>query len=106
MAKKSEPRVTGAQLRAARVLLGVTIADLAEKTGLGERTIKRAVQEDSEIRLTAANQKLLVSALEELGVEFIPANGGGVGVRLGSNRAQKPTRSAPLPSHEASRRKR
>jgi transcriptional regulator with XRE-family HTH domain len=98
VSRKDRDQVTGAQLRAARVLLDITIASLAEKTGLGERTIKRAEQGDDEVRLTTANEKLLVSALEELGAVFIPANGGGAGVRLRSSQKRAPLRAAKAPS--------
>jgi hypothetical protein len=38
--------------------------------------------------LTAANDLSIRCALEEAGVEFIDANGGGSGVRLRENRRQ------------------
>jgi hypothetical protein len=93
MGEKKESILTGAQLRAARVMLGLTTAVLAEKTKLGVRTIKRAEQGDGAARLTAANRDRIIMALEQLGIEFIPPNGGGPGVRL-KRAVQRPRRSA------------
>ena len=44
-------------------------------------TVRRAEAFDGAPRLTAANAESLRSALEQAGVEFIPENGGGPGVR-------------------------
>jgi hypothetical protein len=82
LAKQTESRLTGAQLRAARGLLGLTPAELAEETKLGERTVRRAEKENGVVRLTPVNEARLVSVLQELGVQFIAENGGGAGVRL------------------------
>lgn len=69
------------QSRAARELLGWTQADLAEAATLGLATVKNFESERRET--TAANLKAIQRALEEAGVELIPAKGGkGVGVRL------------------------
>ena len=45
-------------------------------------TIRRAEASAGALRLTAANQTALRSALEAGGIEFIDQNGGGPGVRL------------------------
>lgn len=74
--------LTGAQLRAARALLGVSASDLAATTKLGIATIRRAEANSGRVSMTPANAERLVRALEEAGVEFIPQNGGGGGVRL------------------------
>jgi predicted transcriptional regulator len=74
--------LTGAQLRAARALLGVSASDLAATTKLGIATIRRAEANPGRVSMTPANAERLVRALEEAGVEFIPQNGGGGGVRL------------------------
>ncbi|WP_340672504.1 helix-turn-helix transcriptional regulator [Bradyrhizobium ottawaense] len=69
------------QSRAARELLGWTQADLAGAATLGLATIKNFESERRET--TLANLKAIQRALEEAGVELIPARGGkGVGVRL------------------------
>ncbi|MEI9422218.1 helix-turn-helix transcriptional regulator [Mesorhizobium sp. Cs1299R1N1] len=72
--------VTAGQLRAARGLIGWSQQDLAEKAEVGRATIadfeagKRAPYATTLGRL----QETLIAA----GVEFIPENGGGAGVRL------------------------
>ena len=72
--------MTPAQCRAGRALIEWTQPRLAEASGLGLSTIvdfeksRRAVSSD-------AVQAMQV-ALETAGVEFIPENGGGAGVRL------------------------
>lgn len=74
--------LTGAQLRAARALVGISGADLAAITKLGIATIRRAEANSGPVSITLANAERVVRALEGAGVEFIPQNGGGAGVRL------------------------
>ena len=72
--------ITGAQCRAARALVEVTIAKLARRADVDQRTIKNFEQ-----RLDVPGNgtiQSLQTALEDLGAVFIPENGGGVGVRL------------------------
>jgi transcriptional regulator with XRE-family HTH domain len=71
--------VTSAQLRAARGLLNWTIRDLSEKAGVHRNTIWRTETEATDHGHAIAQ---VVSTLEQAGVEFIPGNGGGPGVRL------------------------
>jgi DNA-binding XRE family transcriptional regulator len=71
--------LTPAQCRAARALLDWTQADLAQVTGLSAVTI-RAFEKGGEMR--DSNRKLLQLSFEKAGVQFIPKNGGGAGVRL------------------------
>jgi transcriptional regulator with XRE-family HTH domain len=71
--------VTSAQLRAARSLLNWTVRDLSEKAGVHRNTITRA-ETDATTPGHAVAQ--VVRTLESAGVEFIPENGGGAGVRL------------------------
>ncbi|MGH6877487.1 MAG: helix-turn-helix domain-containing protein [Rhizomicrobium sp.] len=106
MAKKAEARLTGGQLRAARVLLGLTIAEVAEMTKLGERTVKRAEQGDEAVRITTANEDRLVSVLTEAGVEFIHPNGGGRGVRLRDESEPPKKQSTSSGGRHARRKKR
>lgn len=77
--------VTSAQVRAARGLLNWTVRDLAGKAGVHRNTVTR-IETDA----TASGQALttLVQALEAAGVEFIPENGGGPGVRLRRAKAE------------------
>lgn len=73
------PPFAPAQCRAARGLLDWTQSDLSEATGLSAVTI-RAFEKGGEMR--ESNRTLIALALEKAGVELIPENGGGVGVRL------------------------
>jgi transcriptional regulator with XRE-family HTH domain len=67
------------QVRAARGLLNWSAQNLAKAANLGLSTIQRF--EGGGV-ITAANLAAIRSALEAAGVEFIPENGGGAGVRL------------------------
>lgn len=71
-----------AQMRAARALLGLSQAGIAELTALSLPTIKR-MENVGPGRSTAANVEAVRRALEAAGVEFLAADAaGGVGVRL------------------------
>ncbi|MBL6082594.1 helix-turn-helix transcriptional regulator [Belnapia sp. T18] len=68
------------QSRAARGLLNWSRDDLAAASGVPKRTIA-----DFELATTAPRSRTLQAirtAFEAAGVEFIPENGGGAGVRL------------------------
>lgn len=72
------------QIKAARALLGWSQNDLAEASGVSAPTVKRleAAQEGEEIGGRTETGTKLQRALEAGGVDFIPENGGGAGVRL------------------------
>lgn len=72
---------TADQLRAARAMLGLSQSDLAERVGLSTKTVKRA-EGSGNPPASAAAVATIRAALEDAGVEFIPENGGGPGVRL------------------------
>ncbi|WP_173514228.1 helix-turn-helix domain-containing protein [Sinorhizobium psoraleae] len=74
--------ITGAQIRAARALIRWSAKELAKAAGIGVATVSRAEVEDGTTSLTSANLKAIRLALETAGLEFIPENGGGVGVRF------------------------
>ena len=74
--------LTGAQIRAARGLLNMSVAELAARTGLAVNTIRRAEGTNEVPPITAANITLLVRTFEEAGVMFVEGGGLGVGVRL------------------------
>lgn len=82
--------VTGAQLRAARGLLNMSVSDLAERTGLALNTVRKAESTNAAAPVTAANARLLASTLEAAGVVFIPAGTLGAGVQLRSPDHQEP----------------
>lgn len=71
--------LTPSQCRAARALLDWTQPDLVAATGLSAVTI-RAFEKGGVMR--DSNKTLLRLAFEKAGVQFIPENGGGAGVRL------------------------
>lgn len=71
--------ITSEQCRAARALLDWTQKDLGQRTSISAVSI-RAFEKGGEMR--DSNQKLLRLTLEAAGVDFIPENGGGAGVRL------------------------
>ncbi|WP_370302483.1 helix-turn-helix domain-containing protein [Pseudooceanicola sp.] len=71
--------VTSAQIRAARGLLNWTVRDLAEKAGVHRNTVTRA---ETDATGPGHATGAILSAFEAAGVEFIPENGGGAGVRL------------------------
>ena len=70
------------QLKAARVLLAWSQGDLAQASGISEPTIARLESTDGPVRGRPDTAVALIGALEKAGVEFIPENGGGAGVRL------------------------
>jgi transcriptional regulator with XRE-family HTH domain len=72
--------ITPAQLRAARALVGWSRQRLAEGAKTTERTVARI--EDSDTSPRTSTIEAIRGALEAAGVEFIPENGGGAGVRL------------------------
>ena len=74
--------LTSAQIRAARALIRWSAQELATKTEVGVTTIRRAELTASETKLTRVNDQAIRRTLEEAGVEFIDAEGGGPGVRL------------------------
>lgn len=78
--------ITGAQLRAARALLGIDQRSLAALTQLSVPTIQRMEGREGVIRGNIDSLMKLVGALNAAGIELIgdgmPSQGGGRGVRL------------------------
>jgi predicted transcriptional regulator len=68
------------QVRAARGLLDWSRDRLAETSGVPKRTLVRF--EGAEVAPRRGTIEAIRTALEAAGVEFIPENGGGPGVRL------------------------
>lgn len=66
----------------ARVAVGWGVRELAEKSGVSTNTIARFERGEE---LKTSTIETIRSALEAAGIEFIPENGGGVGVRLKKN---------------------
>lgn len=80
---------TGAQLRAARALVKITVASLAARSGLAQGTINRAESVDGMAPVNSANALLMVRILEDAGVIFLDANASlGPGVRLSQPKSE------------------
>lgn len=79
-------KVSIRQVKAARSLLGWSQADLAKTSDVSEPTVKRLEAEDGELGGRTGTAEKIITALEAAGVQFIPENGGGAGVRLKFNR--------------------
>ena len=80
MSTENVDKITPAQCRAARALVGMTQPELASRAKLGLSTVvdfERSRRQISEDAVGA-----IVRALEKAGVIFISRNGGGAGVRL------------------------
>lgn len=69
------------QLRAARALAGLSQPEVAEAAGVSVPTLKRA-EAGGPIKVAEETILAIAKALEAAGVEFIPENGGGAGVRM------------------------
>lgn len=67
------------QCRMARAALGWTTQDLAREASVGANTINR-FEAGQDARVSSVDK--MRTALEAAGVEFIPQNGGGAGVRM------------------------
>lgn len=78
--------LTGAQLRAARALLGIDQKTLAEQAGVSLPTVQRMEASPGIVRGVVDSLTKIVEALGRAGVELIGENsvsgGGGRGVRL------------------------
>jgi len=72
--------MTPAQCRAARALLNIEQSQLSQASGIARATVIDFEKGERSPRI--ATVAALRVALEAAGVEFIPENGGGVGVRL------------------------
>ncbi len=75
-------KVSIRQIKAARALIGWSQADLAEASGVSEPTLKRLESAYGDLGGRADTGAKIIAALEAAGVEFIPPNGSGAGVRL------------------------
>ena len=78
--------ITAAQLRAARVLLGIDQRRLAELSGLSVPTIQRMEASETMVRGNVDSLVKLITALDDAGIELIDdganSDSGGRGVRL------------------------
>ncbi|MBZ9850013.1 transcriptional regulator [Mesorhizobium sp. CA14] len=70
------------QCRMARAALGWGVLDLSKEAKISTQTIVRFERGEA---LKQSTVDLIRSAFESAGIEFIPENGGGPGVRLSGN---------------------
>jgi predicted transcriptional regulator len=70
------------QIKAARALLEWSQSDMAANSGVSLPTIHRLEAAGGLLGGAPSTIDKIVSCLEVAGVEFIPENGGGAGVRL------------------------
>src|SRR6476659_4214967 len=82
MQRKSIPKVSIRQVKAARALLGWSQDDLAEAAEISLPTIKRLEAGDGPLGGRTETGDRITQALNTAGIEFIDENGGGAGVRL------------------------
>ncbi|WP_134101210.1 helix-turn-helix transcriptional regulator [Neorhizobium sp. R1-B] len=68
------------QCRGARAMLGWSQADLAKAANVSRQTIAD-FERGAHVPI-ANNLTSIVAAFEKAGIEFIPENGGGVGIRF------------------------
>lgn len=75
--------MTPSQARAARAMLKLGVREVAELAKVTPNTVSRVEQDDGGPR---GPQPVTIEAIrrvyEEKGVQFIPQNGGGAGVRM------------------------
>jgi len=74
--------LTAEQLRGARAILRMDQKQVAEAANVSLPTIKRLEKMDGALSGHVGTITAIQKALEAAGVEFIPENGGGAGVRL------------------------
>lgn len=79
--------ITPPQLRAARALVDWSREELANRADTTARTIARI--EAGETAPRQSTLETIRTALETAGVQFIPENGGGAGVRLKGEKHDK-----------------
>ena len=73
---------TGRQFREGRLLVGMSQEDLATAADVAVGLVMRVEEANGLPMITMRDSTALRTALEAAGVEFIPENGEGPGVRL------------------------
>ena len=76
--------ITSAQIKAARALLGITVANLAELAGVGFTTIIRLESADGVPNGNIKTFDAVQKAFDKAGIEFIGSPEDGAGVRFKS----------------------
>jgi transcriptional regulator with XRE-family HTH domain len=78
--------ITSAQLRAARSLLGLSQPEVANAAGVSTMTLKRA-EGSGDSPAAAKSVRVIQTALEAAGIEFVGQDGDRPGVRLRTTQA-------------------
>jgi DNA-binding XRE family transcriptional regulator len=73
--------ITSGQIKAARALLDITVADLAKAAGIGFTTMVRLEASDGVPSGTLRTLSAVKAALEDLGIEFLGMPDKQAGVR-------------------------
>ncbi len=92
-------KISGSQVKAARELLKITQPELAQASGVGERTLRR-FETDEDLPKPDSLDKI-IGELERRGIEF--TNGGGIGIRLNFEKAAEFARSSAHPRNNLER---
>ena len=71
--------ITGSQVRMARAALKLGVRDVAKAAQISPATLSRV---EADQPANASTLAAIRTALEAAGVEFIPEDGGGAGLRL------------------------
>ena len=74
--------LTGEQIRAGRALLRWEQRQLAEAAAVSDQTIKRLEKMRGQVSGQLGTIQRIKDAMENAGIEFIPRDNGGPGVRL------------------------
>jgi hypothetical protein len=85
--------ITGAQIRASLKLLGWSPLDLSERARIAASIVIRAEASEGEASITISNENAIRRILSAAGIEFVPENDRGVGVRLGKTRTDERVQS-------------
>lgn len=80
--------ISAAQCRAGRALVRMNQQELAKAAEVSTKTVAD-FEREIERQLNVRTLRALRAALEAAGVEFIPENGGGEGVRLKKDRLKE-----------------
>ena len=75
--------ITGAQIRMARAAVGWPLTELAAKSGLSEKTIRRLEADEDPVNTTIKTLNAIKSAFEAAGIEFIGTPNDRPGIRIG-----------------------
>lgn len=78
--------ITASQMRAARALIKMEQAELAQRTGVSIPTIRRMEGGEGNVKGHYDNVSAIIRELEAAGVIFVAENGEGPGVRLRKER--------------------